>query len=141
MLCLTNFFDVRVLDLVSMPMTLDPEAFAKARTAEVMLLKKEIADGEFRGTRRVFQTLPRSMRRRAASHNIRRLPVRLREKALAEVYFYLRWPRDALFSPIGSQGPKCGAKDAQKATLSSTEASSLQHWRRIRSSAARQALA
>ncbi|PJF17202.1 hypothetical protein PSACC_02999 [Paramicrosporidium saccamoebae] len=67
-----------------MPGTLDPLVFAKARTAEVLLLKKEIQDGEFRGARRVFQTLSRSMRRRAASYNIRRLPVRLRQKALDE---------------------------------------------------------
>lgn len=82
--CLVSSLCAR-LELSTLPVTLDPEAFAKARTAEVMLLKQEIANGEYRGTRRVFQTLPRSMRRRAASYNIRRLPVRLREKALAEV--------------------------------------------------------
>lgn len=34
---------------------------------------------------RVWQTLPRHLRRRAASHNVRRVPVRLREKAKLEV--------------------------------------------------------
>ena len=67
------------------PSGVEAEAYAKARTAEILLMKKELNDGEFRGTKRVFQTLPRSMRRRAASHNIHRLPIRLRERALAEV--------------------------------------------------------
>ena len=35
--------------------------------------------------KRVFQQLPRHMRRRAMSHNVRRLPRRLREKAKKEV--------------------------------------------------------
>jgi Ribonucleases P/MRP protein subunit POP1 len=32
-----------------------------------------------------FQSLPRGLRRRAASHNIKRIPVKLREKAKSEV--------------------------------------------------------
>lgn len=40
---------------------------------------------EDNATHRVWQTLPRSLRRRAASHDVRRVPVRLREKAKAEV--------------------------------------------------------
>ena len=39
--------------------------------------------------KRVFQQLPRHMRRRAMSHNIRRLPRRLREKAKKEVRTYV----------------------------------------------------
>lgn len=37
------------------------------------------------GAKRAFQSLPRHLRRRAASHNIRRLPKRLRAKAKFEV--------------------------------------------------------
>jgi ribonuclease P/MRP protein subunit POP1 len=36
-------------------------------------------------THRVWQTLPRHLRRRAASHDVRRVPLRLRDKARAEV--------------------------------------------------------
>jgi hypothetical protein len=36
-------------------------------------------------TQRAWQALPRHLRRRAASHDVRRVPVRLREKAKAEV--------------------------------------------------------
>jgi hypothetical protein len=36
-------------------------------------------------THRAWQTLPRHLRRRAASHDVRRVPVRLRDKARTEV--------------------------------------------------------
>lgn len=51
----------------------------------MLVLKKEIEDSQYRGSRRVFQALPRHMRRRAASYNIKRLPVRLRQRALEEL--------------------------------------------------------
>lgn len=35
---------------------------------------------EHTGMLRVFQTLPRHMRRRAASHNVKRLPVNSRQR-------------------------------------------------------------
>ena len=37
------------------------------------------------GTQRVWQSLPRHLRRRAASHDVRYVPARLRQKARAEV--------------------------------------------------------
>lgn len=36
-------------------------------------------------TQRVWQTLPRHLRRRAASHDVRRVPMRLRARAILEV--------------------------------------------------------
>ncbi|KAI9026252.1 hypothetical protein DFJ74DRAFT_32739 [Hyaloraphidium curvatum] len=39
---------------------------------------------EFTGTVRVFQSIPRTLRRRAASHNIKRLPPRHRPRAIRE---------------------------------------------------------
>jgi Ribonucleases P/MRP protein subunit POP1, N-terminal len=44
-------------------------------------------------TQRVWQTLPRHLRRRAASHDFRRVPVRLRMKAKLEVtpQIFLTW--------------------------------------------------
>jgi hypothetical protein len=41
------------------------------------------------GTQRAWQALPRHLRRRAASHDVRRVPLRLREKARAEVSLFL----------------------------------------------------
>jgi ribonuclease P/MRP protein subunit POP1 len=40
-------------------------------------------------TTRAFQSLPRHLRRRAASHNPRRVPKRLRDKATFEVSLVL----------------------------------------------------
>ena len=54
-----------------------------ARVTEVNSLQKALANKE--GGKRVFQKLPRHMRRRAMSHNPKRLPRRLREAAAKEV--------------------------------------------------------
>lgn len=46
-------------------------------------------------THRAWQELPRHLRRRAASHNVRRVPLRLRSKSRAEVsntYLYIYNP-------------------------------------------------
>lgn len=64
---------------------MDSKDFVKARLQEINLLSKELEQAKYSATRRVFQQLPRHMRRRAASYNIKRLPVRLRLKAMEEV--------------------------------------------------------
>jgi hypothetical protein len=46
---------------------------------------EKLRDG---ATHRVWQTLPRHLRRRAASHDVRRVPARLRGKARAEVNLF-----------------------------------------------------
>ena len=48
---------------------------------------RTLADPKCRanGTQRAWQQLPRHLRRRAASHDVRRVPLRLRDKAKAEV--------------------------------------------------------
>lgn len=74
-----------LVELTVLPNSIDVIDFAKARIGEIQALKKDIKDAKYRGARRVFQTLPKSMRRRAASHNIKRLPTRLRLKALEEI--------------------------------------------------------
>lgn len=57
--------------------------FAQARAAEISAMLKAVAQKSSNSL--VFQTLPRHMRRRAMSHNIKRLPRRLRETARKEV--------------------------------------------------------
>ncbi len=64
---------------------MDVSELAQSRIQEIKLLESEIENSKFSGTRRTFQQLPRHMRRRAASHNINRLPKRLRQKAIIEV--------------------------------------------------------
>lgn len=59
-------------------------AFAQSRASEIEALAREIKTNT--GTRKLFQSLPIHMRRRAMSHNIKRLPRRLQKYATAEVY-------------------------------------------------------
>jgi hypothetical protein len=40
--------------------------------------------------KRSFQTLPRHLRRRTMSHNLYRIPLRLRESAAKEVFYLIR---------------------------------------------------
>jgi ribonuclease P/MRP protein subunit POP1 len=57
-----------------------------AREFEIRAMESAIDNAsEFTGSLRVFQTLPRHMRRRAASHNVKRLPVNLRQRALDQI--------------------------------------------------------
>ncbi|GAA5912659.1 hypothetical protein JCM6882_004704 [Rhodosporidiobolus microsporus] len=72
-----------------LPPTIEVEKFAQARSFEISAMQRAMKAAKEAGTQRAFQSLPRHLRRRAASHNIRRLPLRLRKRALAEV------PKDA----------------------------------------------
>ncbi|KAK7812642.1 hypothetical protein U0070_016112 [Myodes glareolus] len=56
--------------------------FAQARAAEISAMLKAVAQKSSNSL--VFQTLPRHMRRRAMSHNVKRLPRRLQELAKKE---------------------------------------------------------
>lgn len=57
--------------------------FVQARAMELHNMASAIS--QHGNVRRTFQTLPRHMRRRSMSHNIKRLPHRLREQAKSEV--------------------------------------------------------
>lgn len=99
-LCMKPIFLTCFIELTVVPNSIDVLDFAKARATEMNMLKKDIDDAKTRGARRVFQTLPKSMRRRAASFNIKRLPTRLRMKAIMEasytqtcLYVIFRWRR------------------------------------------------
>ncbi|KAM6412890.1 ribonucleases P/MRP protein subunit POP1 [Pluvialis apricaria] len=65
-----------------MPKYITVSAFAQARAAEINAMLKAVAQKSSNCL--VFQTLPRHMRRRAMSHNIKRLPRRLQEIARKE---------------------------------------------------------
>ncbi len=60
-------------------------AFARARAAEVKAMLK--AATKITSSSHVFEALPKHMRRRAMSHNTKRLPVRLRSIANRLVKF------------------------------------------------------
>ena len=65
------------------PRMLEVVEAIEARQFEIKAL--EGALDEFNGAQRVFQTVQRHMRRRAASHNVKRLPRRLQQKALHQM--------------------------------------------------------
>ncbi|KAJ3717095.1 POP1-domain-containing protein [Lentinula raphanica] len=68
-----------------LPGAIDVEKFAEARAFEINAMKNAIEAASSASTTRAWQVLPRHLRRRAASHNPRRVPLRLRDKARAEM--------------------------------------------------------
>ncbi|KAF8349342.1 NUC188 domain-containing protein [Amanita rubescens] len=68
-----------------LPSTIDVEKFTEARAFEINAMEEAMKNARESATHRVWQTLPRHLRRRAASHDVRRVPVRLRSKARAEM--------------------------------------------------------
>ncbi|XP_016013339.1 ribonucleases P/MRP protein subunit POP1 isoform X3 [Rousettus aegyptiacus] len=69
------------------PKYITASTFAQARAAEISAMLTAVTQKSSNSL--VFQTLPRHMRRRAMSHNVKRLPRRLREIAQKEVYVSL----------------------------------------------------
>ncbi|KAG2178757.1 hypothetical protein INT43_001603, partial [Umbelopsis isabellina] len=63
---------------------LDVVEFVQARAFEINAMESSIKTASVALNHLAFQSLPRGLRRRAASHNIKRIPVKLREKAKAE---------------------------------------------------------
>ncbi|KAJ3068852.1 hypothetical protein HDU98_008032 [Podochytrium sp. JEL0797] len=62
------------------------EEFVKARQYEIQAMESALKNAtEFTGNMRVFQTLPRHMRRRAASYNVKRLPQKYRQRAIDQI--------------------------------------------------------
>ncbi|XP_004697759.1 ribonucleases P/MRP protein subunit POP1 [Echinops telfairi] len=64
------------------PKYITASTFAQARAAEISAMLRAVTQKSSNSM--VFQTLPRHMRRRAMSHNVKRLPRRLREMAQKE---------------------------------------------------------
>lgn len=75
----------KVIESQTIPNKLDIPAFLQARENEIMVLEQAMIKSKSIGATRVFQNLPRSMRRRTASHNVKRVPRRMRWKALKEM--------------------------------------------------------
>ncbi|RKP34981.1 ribonucleases P/MRP protein subunit POP1-domain-containing protein, partial [Dimargaris cristalligena] len=67
------------------PRILSLKTYIAPRTQDILGIKKAIQQAKYRGNTRAFQTLPRHLRRRVASHNVKRIPLRLRERARKEM--------------------------------------------------------
>ncbi|GLB38480.1 putative POP1-domain-containing protein [Lyophyllum shimeji] len=76
---------VAINSLKGLPSTIDVERFAEARAFEIDAMHTAMKTASASSTSRAWQALPRHLRRRAASHDVRRVPLRLREKARAEM--------------------------------------------------------
>lgn len=66
---------------------LDVAAYVEAREFEVRALEAGMQRSKSALMSRAFQKVPRSLRRRTASHNVKRVPSRLRARAKREVCF------------------------------------------------------
>jgi len=64
---------------------LNVAAFVKAREFEINALSKSMQKSKKGLMSRAFQQVPRAMRRRTASHNVKKVPRRLRQRAEREV--------------------------------------------------------
>ncbi|KAF8631784.1 hypothetical protein AX17_004999 [Amanita inopinata Kibby_2008] len=93
-----------------LPGAIDVEKFTEARAFEIAAMENAMKNASASSTHRVWQTLPRHLRRRAASHDVRRVPIRLRDKARAEM--------DSVRKKSKSKVPKRGR--ARKLTRTET---------------------
>ncbi|MCJ1353307.1 MAG: hypothetical protein MMC33_003292 [Icmadophila ericetorum] len=64
---------------------LDVAAFVKAREYEINALESAMTSAKHGLTTRAFQQVPRELRRRTASHNVKKVPKRLRARAAKEM--------------------------------------------------------
>ncbi|KAI7821135.1 ribonucleases P/MRP protein subunit POP1-domain-containing protein [Kickxella alabastrina] len=65
--------------------SVDVTGFVEARAFEINALQRSLDGARTAGNARAFQTLARHLRRRAASHNVKRVPARLRARAEEEM--------------------------------------------------------
>lgn len=66
---------------------LDVSAYVGAREFEIRALEEGMQQSKGALTTRAFQQVPRGLRRRTASHNVKRVPRRLRGRARREVSY------------------------------------------------------
>jgi ribonuclease P/MRP protein subunit POP1 len=64
---------------------LNVDNFVKAREFEIKALEDGLKRSKQVLSRRAFQDVPKDLRRRTASHNVKRVPKRLRQRAAKEV--------------------------------------------------------
>ena len=67
---------------------LNVDKFVKAREFEIKALEEGLKSSKHGLVTRAHQEVPKEMRRRTSSHNVKRLPKRLRKRAIREVRMY-----------------------------------------------------
>lgn len=68
---------------------LDVDKFVKAREYEIRALEEGMSSSKKALTKRAFQQVPKDLRRRTASHNVKKVPKRLQARAKREVRCFL----------------------------------------------------
>lgn len=64
---------------------LDVSAFVKAREFEIKAMEASMGASKKALSSRAFQQVPNELRRRTASHNVKKVPKKLRSRAVREV--------------------------------------------------------
>ena len=79
---------------------LDVSTFVKAREFEIKAMGATMGSSKTAVSTRAFQQVPKDLRRRTASHNVKKVPKRLRARAAKEVrrvhqqYLHRTWTAD-----------------------------------------------
>lgn len=64
---------------------LNVDTFVKSREYEIRALEEGMSQSKQVLTKRAFQSVPKDLRRRTASHNVKKVPKRLQAQAMREV--------------------------------------------------------
>ncbi|EPX73761.1 RNase P and RNase MRP subunit [Schizosaccharomyces octosporus yFS286] len=84
----SKFADARHIQIESPALkngAVDVKRFVESRSFEISALQDAMHRSKHSSAQRAFQALPRCLRRRAASHNIKRIPKALRDRAYYEM--------------------------------------------------------
>lgn len=76
---------------------LDVDKFVKSREYEIRAMERGLVNSKKALTKRAFQMVPKELRRRTASHNVKRVPKRLRDRGKREVCHVLAMHCTCLF--------------------------------------------
>ena len=96
---------------------LNVDHFVNSRTFEIRQLYQGMRSSKRSGATRVFQSLPRNMRRRTASHNVRRIPKRMHNRAKREMLKNSQ-SKDISVTGLAKTKKKLSAKELYRARMS-----------------------
>lgn len=77
--------DTKYLSGKSLGGVVEVEGYLASRQEQLRNIERALLSSGSAIGKRIFQSLPRYLRRRATSHNVRRLPIALRKHAIKEV--------------------------------------------------------
>lgn len=92
------------------PNKLNIPEYLASREFEIKALDSAMIKSKTSGASRVFQSLPRTLRRRTASHNVRRIPKRMRRKALREMGLQIKFGSNQNKEALGTKGVTLSGK-------------------------------